>query len=171
MICNLCGSNAATIHLTEIVKNQMVEIHLCEACSEEKGTAFSTHFQMADLLAGLTEPDLAAGEKSRKPEKLVCASCGMTYEGFTKCGRLGCGECYTAFAKQLLPLIKRVQRSAQHLGKQPAKISPETRSRYDLKLLQERLRKSVQKEDFESAASIRDQIKAIQEKSKKPKKG
>jgi protein arginine kinase activator len=169
MICNVCGTNPATIHLTEIINSQMLEIHLCETCAEEKGTDFKTHFNVADLLAGLSEA--AASESIEvKAEKLVCAECGLGYEEFTKNGRLGCAACYEAFSKYLTPLIKRVQRSSQHVGKRPLRIAPEAEARHDLKILQEKLKKCIAKEDFEEAAQVRDQIKTLQEKPKKAKK-
>ncbi len=171
MICNLCGAQEATIHLTEIINDQMAEIHLCEACAQEKGTDFKTHFNVGDLLAGLTE----IGTKPLKtPEKRLagkCPDCGLTYEEFGKTGRLGCQHCYEAFAKLLLPLIKRVQRSTTHTGKKPGKLAPAGGAPVsDLKVLQDRLRKSVQMEEFEEAAQIRDEIKQLEDKFKKGKK-
>lgn len=169
MICNICGTQEATIHLTEIVNNQMVEIHLCESCSQEKGTDFKTHFNFGDLLASLTDPAKVqpVGEKKIQTR---CPGCGLTYEKFAKTGRLGCETCYSAFGKMIVPLIKRVQRSTEHIGKKPTRISRDIRSTHDLRLLQDRLRKSVQEEEFEEAARLRDQIKEIQDKIKKEKR-
>lgn len=169
MTCNICGAHEATIHLTEIVNNQMVEIHLCETCAQEKGTDFKTHFNFGDLLSGLTEigKPLKAGEKKPAPR---CPECGLTYEEFGKSGRLGCSTCYGAFAKVLVPLIKRVQRATHHVGKKPSKISREVRSVHDLRLLQDRLRKSIQSESFEESAKLRDEIKQMEDKIKKGKK-
>ncbi len=169
MTCNICGTNEATIHLTEIVDNQIIEIHLCETCAQEKGTDFKTHFSFGDLLAGLA--DFEKGTKiSRKAETEQCAECGLTYSDFSKAGRLGCAGCYTSFVKILSPLIRRVQRSAHHLGKRPQKASKETGGSQDLRLLQDRLRKCIQQEEFEEAAHIRDEIKQIQEKTRRKKK-
>ena len=183
MICNICGAQEATIHLTEIINYQMMEVHLCEICAKEKGTDFKTHFNLSDLLTGLTE----IGKPSKLGEKKLvgkCPTCGMTYDEFGKSGRLGCADCYQAFAKMLSVLIKRVQRSSQHTGKRPSKIpQPQVREKEkvkekekepspanDLKLLQERLRKSIQNEAFEEAAKIRDEIKQLEEKTKKTRK-
>ena len=168
MICNICGGQEATIHLTEIVSNQMVEIHLCETCAQEKGTNFKTHFAVGDLLGGLA--DLQQWTKSGKELSGKCDSCGLTYEDFGKNGRLGCAQCYQSFSKVLLPLIKRIQRSTTHVGKRPGKIANSAEFVHDLKVLQERLRKTVQMEEFENAATIRDEIRKIEEKSKKGKK-
>ena len=35
--CQNCQKNPATLHLTEIQDNRMTELHLCQACAEEKG--------------------------------------------------------------------------------------------------------------------------------------
>ena len=169
MNCNVCGVNEAAIHLTEIVNNQMVEVHLCEACAQEKGTDFKTHFNLGDLLMGLSSLDQPA-RSSDKQHTQVCASCDMSYEEFGKSGRLGCSDCYNAFSKMLLPLIQRVQRATHHLGKKPSKISRSVRTTYDLRLLQDRLRKSVDMEEYEKAAKLRDEIKRMEDKLKKVKK-
>lgn len=166
MTCNICGANEATIHLTEIVNNQMIEIHLCENCAQEKGTDFKTHFNFGDLLAGLS--DFEKAEATGKPEAVLrCSECGLSFEEFTKSGRLGCSHCYVSLSKLLLPLVKRVQRSIHHVGKKPSKISMDVRSAHDLRLLQERLRKCIQSEEFEEAAQLRDEIKQVQEQGQK----
>ena len=172
MMCNICGVNDATIHLTEIVNSQMMEVHLCESCAQEKGTEFKTHFQLGDLLAGFAEPEVkhpAAQATSEKKLAGRCAKCKMTYDEFGKTGRLGCSHCYESFSKMLIPLIRRVQRSTQHTGKRPVNGPKPSRTSTDLKLLQEKLRKSVQAEDFEQAARLRDEIRRFEENVKKAK--
>lgn len=170
MICNVCGTNEATIHLTEIVNDQMVEIHLCEPCAQEKGTEFKTHFNVSDLLSGLTDlvKEFSADEKILTK----CPNCGLSYEEFGRTGRLGCAECYESFSRLLLPLIKRVQHSTQHVGKRPSRLAPPVArtGQQDLRELHNRLAKHIHDEEFEEAARIRDQIKQLEEKLKKGKR-
>ena len=168
MICNVCGQNEATIHLTEILNDQMVEVHLCEACAEQKGSDFKTHFDFNKLLASLS--DLGSSLKTQRAGSLVCESCGMTYEDFGRTGRLGCEECYQAFQKALIPLLKRIQRGAQHIGKVPSKVEGDMREKLELRELREQLQKSISIESFEEAAKIRDQIQDFENKMKKTKK-
>lgn len=168
MTCNVCGTNEATIHLTEIVNEQMIEIHLCESCAQEKGTEFKAHFNVGDLLSGLT--DLAAEMTSAGKTVIKCSNCGLTYEEFGKTGRLGCAECYESFAKLLMPLIKRVQHATQHVGRRPSRLAAPMRLTHDLKELQNRLQKSIEHEAFEEAARLRDQIKQLEDKLKRGKK-
>lgn len=169
MTCNLCGVHEATIHLTEIVNNQMVEVHLCESCAQEKGTDFKTHFNFGDLFAGLSDMEkvLKGGERRLAGR---CSQCGLTYEDFGKTGRLGCSGCYESFNKLLMPMVKRIQRSTQHIGKRPSRLPVSERASTDLRKLQDRLRKSIQMEAFEEAARIRDEIEHLQEKMRKSRK-
>ncbi|OQA56687.1 MAG: UvrB/uvrC motif protein [Candidatus Omnitrophica bacterium ADurb.Bin277] len=166
MICNICGAREASIHLTEIVNGQMAEVHICEQCAEEKGTDFKTYFNFGDILTGFTGIEKLP-EKPGKKTVLLCKNCGMTYEDFSKQGRLGCAQCYTAFQKPLETVIRQVQRSGCHAGKKPSRISKDVCSAHDLRQLQERLRKCIQSEAFEEAARVRDEIKQIEEKSGK----
>lgn len=169
MICNICGTKEATIHLTEITNGQMIEVHICESCAEEKGTEFKTYFNFGDLLANVPGlEDLM--EPSGKKTPLVCKTCGMSYEEFGKNGRLGCADCYDVFRKPLAAVIKQVQRAGYHVGKKPSKITKSVRNVHDLRQLQERLRKSVEAEAFEDAAQLRDEIKQMEDKLKKGKK-
>ena len=87
MVCNVCGQSEATIHLTEILNNQMMEVHLCESCAEQKGVDFKSHFDFNKLLASLA--DLGAELKPEAAGKLVCKDCGVSYEEFGRTGRLG----------------------------------------------------------------------------------
>ena len=166
MVCNICGKNQATVHLTEIIDDQITELHLCEECAQKKGAQMESHFGLSDLLAGLA--DLGTQfNKTKTDIKLKCPKCGLTYEDFKKVGRLGCGECYTAFKEALVPLLKRIHGSTQHCGKSPKKIARIVKARNELEVLKEKLQKSIQKEDFEEAAKLRDKIREIEKKSNK----
>ena len=128
MLCDICGKNPATVHLTEIVDENMTELHLCEECAQKKGAQMETHFGLADLLAGLA--DLGGQFTTTKKEtKTKCPRCGLTYEDFKKIGRLGCGECYSAFKEILLPLLKRIHGSTQHRSEE-RRVGKECRSRW-----------------------------------------
>lgn len=165
MVCNACGQNEATIHLTEIMNNQIMEVHLCESCAEQKGSDFKTHFDFNKLLASLSDIGLAG--RTETGEQLACKSCSMSYEEFGRTGRLGCADCYRAFELVLTPLLKRVQRDLHHVGKVPAKATGEIKWSVELRDLHEQLKRSVEAETFEEAAKIRDRIHQLEERIKK----
>jgi protein arginine kinase activator len=165
MLCDICGKNEATVHLTEIINNEVTKLHLCEECAKEKASEMEEHFGLAELLAGLADfgTQVEPGEMTR----LKCQNCGFTYMDFKKIGRLGCGDCYDAFKKNLTPLLKRIHGSDQHYGKAPAKAQKAVKVRDDIQDLKNRLQKSVELEEFEEAARLRDQIKELEKKAHK----
>ena len=163
MQCDICGKNSATVHLTEIIDDQMSELHLCEECARQKSVQMEQQFGLSDLLAGLAEFDKPT-VKEKEPIALKCSSCGLSYSDFKKIGRLGCGECYTAFKKYLGPLLKRIHGSNMHLGKSPLKVTKVLKKRIDLQDLRNKLQKAIEAEEFEEAAHIRDQIKELEKK-------
>lgn len=165
MTCDICGQNQATVHFTEIVNDQMTELHLCEECAKEKGAQMEQHFDISDLLAGLA--DFGAPQQPTVEEKsLKCPKCGLTYNDFKKIGRLGCEDCYMTFKKNLAPLLKRIHGSSQHYGKGPLKAAKDIKSRDELSEIRGKLQKAIAMEDFEEAARLRDKIKEL-EKGKK----
>ena len=168
MFCDICNKDQATVHLTEIIDDKMTELHLCEECAQKKGAHMESHFGLSDLLAGLA--DLGSQfTKTKKEIKIKCPRCGLTYEDFKKIGRLGCGECYSAFKEALLPLLKRIHGSTQHYGKSPKKMTKLVKAKSELQTLKERLQKAIQAEEFEEAANLRDMIREAEKKDKNTK--
>ena len=158
MLCDICAKNPATVHLTEIVDEQMNELHLCEECARTKSLAMEQQFGLSDLLAGMADFDKPAKETGIIAS-IKCPNCGLSYADFKKIGRLGCGECYSAFSKYLGPLLKRIHGSTQHTGKSPLKVTKGLKKKIDLQELRNRLQKAIEAEAFEEAAKLRDQIK------------
>lgn len=174
MNCNVCGKTEASIHLTEIVNNNMAEVHLCERCAQEKGSELGHQFSFSDLLAGLADFSPLMLSQAEAGQK--CSSCGKSVADLGKSGRLGCPDCYKDLQKALLPLIKRVQRATQHVGKKPAAMAPKMKRQFALRDLQDKLRKYIQDEKYEEAAAVRDEIKKLEmgklrAQDKKPESG
>lgn len=163
MVCDICGKREATVHLTEIINDQMTKLHLCEECAKKKGAEMEEHFGLADLLAGLA--DVGTPVQTAEEKKIKCPSCGLTYSDFKKIGKLGCGQCYETFKSYLVPLFKRIHGSDMHLGKIPHKKKKTPRlKKVDVEELKRRLRRAVELEEFEEAAKLRDEIKRYDRK-------
>ena len=151
--------------MTEIVDDQMSEMHLCEECARQKSVQMEQQFGLADLLAGLA--DFGKSTKEEVSESIKCGNCGMSYDEFRKFGRLGCSQCYESFKMHLGTLLKKVHGSNHHLGKSPTKIPPGTKKKIeDLQELKLQLEKAIQMEDFERAAEIRDRIRYLESQDK-----
>ncbi len=164
MLCDICGKNEATVHLTEIVNEKVSKLHLCEECAKEKGVEMEEHFGLSDLLAGLA--DLGANVEPELMDTVKCPFCKFTYNDFKKMGRLGCSECYEAFKAQLAPLLKRIHGSDRHIGKVPITLGKTIRDTRNLQELKIKMEKAIQAEQFEEAASLRDQIRELEKRAK-----
>jgi len=167
MLCSICGKKKATVHLTEIVDEQMSEMHLCEDCAQAKSAQMEQQFGLADLLAGLS--DFGKQVRDEHPQKIECPNCGLSYEDFKKFGRLGCSECFKAFQEQLGLLLKKIHGSNRHVGKAPGAVAAGGQAtvevqddRSNLQRLKERLQRAILAEDFERAAQLRDQIRQLE---------
>ncbi len=164
MLCQDCHKNEATVHLTQIINNKKVELNLCKSCAEKRG--FHSPFEkmpfpLAQFLTGMLKEK---GEITRNGlQTLKCPNCGMTFTEFSKMGRLGCGSCYTAFRTQLKDLLRKVHGSNEHRGKTPSTTVKELKPIREERKLKEQLRQAIEKEDFETAAIIRDKLKELME--------
>jgi len=162
MLCCVCKEKEAKVHLTQIVGDKMQKVDLCEGCAAQKGVNDPAGFSLADLLLGLgasQEMEQAAGGSEVK-----CPACGFTQADFKKAGRLGCAECYKTFQEGLEGLLKTMHKGTRHRGKVPAALRETQDLTERLKSLQKKLDKAVAEEDFEQAASCRDEIKTTKDR-------
>jgi protein arginine kinase activator len=182
MICESCKQEEATILLTKISADNKRALHLCPSCATK--AAHSNQSEEVALAApekvpeqeppAAKSPNPVAGHlpKTEKVSDKPCSGCGMTYRQFRKNGRLGCVDCYDAFAAELRRLMKRIHGAQTHTGKRPAEpsqvvtdapiaaaIEPEVAVKEDdLHQLRADLERAVRDEAYEQAAALRDQI-------------
>lgn len=162
MLCEQCGENEAIIHLTQIVDNQMGTFHLCEKCAADKGldpTPGMDNLPLTDFLAQMAQPEAQALTQQR-PE---CEFCGLTLKDFKKTGRLGCSHCYVTFEEHLRGLFRQLHGGTQHVGKVYLPPDPTEAERVEqIHRLRRKLEAAIEREEFEHAAQIRDQIHALE---------
>ena len=136
----------------------MQKVNLCDACSKEKGVQDPTGFALADLLLGIG----AAEEIEKGAPTQKCPVCGFTQADFKKTGRLGCSTCYVTFSEGLSTLLKAMHKGTEHLGKVPQRAHRAVELNDRMRNLNESLQKAVAEENYETAASLRDQIKELE---------
>ena len=92
-----------------------------------------------------------------------CSFCGGTLRDFRASGRLGCAHCYEAFEKSMRELLRRVHGNSRHVGRryEPPNASEMERAG-TVAELRERLRRAIDGEQFELAATLRDQLKGLE---------
>ena len=136
----------------------MQKVNLCDACSKEKGVQDPTGFALADLLLGIG----AAEEIEKGAPTQKCPVCGFTQADFKKTGRLGCSTCYVTFSEGLGTLLKAMHKGTEHVGKVPQRAHRVAELSDQMRSLNESLQKAVAEENYETAASLRDQIKQLE---------
>ncbi|MHB8522544.1 MAG: UvrB/UvrC motif-containing protein [Limisphaerales bacterium] len=162
MVCDICKQNEAKVHLSNIVDSKVQKIDLCEACAKAKGVDDPASYSLANILLGLgVAPETA--DPAAVDSGLRCPVCGFTQADFKKVGRLGCAECYTTFVEPLRGLLKSMHKGSRHVGKVPQAFRQSQDVTDKLKALQKKIEKAVATEDFELAATLRDEIKQIKE--------
>jgi protein arginine kinase activator len=189
MQCELCHQREAVIHLTQVINGDVRKLHLCDACARESGVDVNNP-SLTELLLGFG--DAAARAESKRNR--VCPVCHLRESDFKKNGRLGCPSCYDAFEEELAPMIRAMHRQPRHIGKAPrgrtraggpapampptlpapppppkATPPPPPMGPEDVIRMQRALDAAVEREDYEEAARLRDEIRARQ--SRKPEAG
>ena len=149
--------------LTQIVNGQVSELALCEACARAKGLfdpqslTFAEKFFPEEFKNRLDKlvRELTAGESSviKAPAGRnilsSCPVCGFKIDDYRRTGHLGCPDCYSVFARELAPAAVAVEEDSD----EPAAI---TRAR-----LEKELQQAIACEDYERAATLRDQINTL----------
>lgn len=164
--------------LTQIVKNEVTELTLCERCAKERGffdpqtLTFAEKFfpsmiqeKVADLIHQLSGPQKKTSPASSAGDMLSrCPVCDFKIEDYYKTERMGCPHCYKVFAEDFTPELKKALSLSpagdaegttddSGAGKAAAPVS-----RRDLEL---ELKKAVAQENYELAARLRDRIKTL----------
>lgn len=142
----------------------MQKVNLCDACSKEKGVQDPTGFALADLLLGIG----AAEEIEKGGPTKKCPVCGFTHADFKKTGRLGCSSCYETFGDGLGSLLKAMHKGTEHVGKIPERAQRALKLSDRMRTLNENLQKAVAEENYETAASLRDEIKKLEDELATP---
>lgn len=142
--------------------------------------------QMLGSVLGLptAEPQSLSASPSLVVELPKCVGCGMTTVDIEKAGRFGCENCYSSFTKEIDIMLRRIHKAITHYGKVPQawkarQASKQTAEKFTavdrgvatvkkhvaisvenkIELLEAKMNKHVEKEEYEKAAILRDVIK------------
>jgi protein arginine kinase activator len=96
----------------------------------------------------------------------------MSFAEISKTGRVGCGNCYKIFGKELMPTLVRIHGRSTHVGKGVQTVdgitdkAPNSQETAENKVdtLKKELQKAIETEEYEKAAELRDQIRRAEGK-------
>lgn len=154
MKCEHCSKVTATIHLTQVMDGEVHKHHLCEACAHALGF---------DVEQPTTITDFLLNSESESPPQEhggpVCPICRTTRSRLKNKGRVGCATCYETFLDDLKPLVQAMHHGDLHVGKIPGSKTGRELLEPRVQRLTESLREAVEREAFEEAARLRDEIR------------
>ena len=77
---------------------------------------------------------------------------------------MGCPDCYSTFADILDPYMQKIHGATRHIGAAPA--APEQPKADPVEALRTQLKEAIEKEEYEQAARLRDEIRRIEGEQK-----
>lgn len=150
--CSECKKPVVVIY-TEIVGKMIYRVAMCADCPLLKQKLYGS------ILAATKGPEGIA-------QGLCCGICGTTADEVKMGAPLGCSGCYEVFENILVQELTGQERIKQpspiHLGRLPGQAS-EVNPALKLLALHQALHDTLSREDYEQAAWLRDQIKALTE--------
>ena len=158
MMCDNCGKNPATTHLKTVVNGVVLENHLCSYCAASQGYGNIGKLSLTNMLASMFGESISSG----KPISKRCECCGASFSDIAQGGRVGCSECYNTFRQELMPSLNRLHGKAVHIGNAPYEQKPEETVQDKIKKLKAQLSDAIKAEEFENAAKLRDEIRALE---------
>ncbi len=159
MICEKCGKQPATTHITRIVGGHRAEQHLCAACAKKQGLDALGGFELSGIWNSLfAEPSVR-----EQADAVTCPVCGNSLGDIVRSGRVGCPSCYITFYDRLLPSVQRIHGKAQHAGKLPGVAGERARLMAKLEELKQELRDKINAQEYEECAALRDRIRELEE--------
>ncbi|MDA8346630.1 MAG: UvrB/UvrC motif-containing protein [Thermaerobacter sp.] len=161
MTCQECGLRPASVHLTKVVNGHVEQTHLCGTCAQQKGE-FQFFTDPASLLQNLLANFVGQEQVAEPKTEVRCSSCGFRFSEFRETGRLGCPACYTQFRSELEPMLRRLHGTTDHRGKLPTRRGQAFERTRRIQALRDRLQQAVQREEYETAAKLRDELKAAE---------
>ena len=171
MLCERCKKNNASFFYNETVNGKTTSFALCQECArelEKEGKiSFSHHAHdpfshfadVDDLFSGFFgSPKKAAVPANEKR----CTLCASSFPEIVKNGKVGCAKCYEVFADELERTIRSIHGNVKHIPRATPEQKEENEKKAKISELKNELKTAIEKEEFERAAALRDEIKKLE---------
>ena len=160
MLCDGCKQKEANIVLHMMTNGQVATRSLCADCAQKAHTemtkAFATMGMQIEGLQGMVE---RTQEERDSIPRMMCSNCRTAYTEIGYYTIFGCPRCYSAFHQQVVDYLTSLRPVEQAEipvpDAMPALPVPTAEE------LSARLDEALRAEDYEQAAALRDQLKAM----------
>lgn len=163
MRCERCPDKNAAVRVLDVrtgADGRTVAISAwCISCARAAGIPVPlapSHPAVLQMLAKAILPPeqaAAAGGGGAAGEDQACPDCGWTLRDLRQTSRFGCPNDYDVFGKHVTELLDRLQGHVRHCD--PSEES-------ELDRLAAEMREAVDKEQYETAARLRDRIRELE---------
>jgi protein arginine kinase activator len=140
-------------------------VHLCEDHARTYLTQ-PEELDKPDSIASVLSHNMQVGQTAEELARLdqrACPVCGITFFEFRHQGKFGCPHDYVCFEEELEPVIVNIHGETTHTGKRPRRCSVGVDRKTDLIRLRREMKDAVEKEDYERAVRLRDEIREIEQ--------
>jgi protein arginine kinase activator len=173
MQCERCNKKKATVFYRESLNGRVKSLRLCGDCADYLERAGELEDMSIPLLGFRCAPWGTEEGIGNLPFRRICAQpthgtvkkcplCGALFGEIAEAGLLGCPNCYTAFSEELNHVIRSTHGPLAHRGR----ISAGQRARMErtarLESLRRKLADAVAAEEYEAAATLRDEIRRLE---------
>lgn len=153
--CSAC-KKPITVHYVKIEKKEPICCGMCADCPQLK-QKFSENSSINAVLY--------------KEKEIACGCCHTTWKEVKEKKCVGCEACYVIFDEIICEEWKKIKgieglkrkSTPLHVGRRPGDLT-EIKDSIKLLALNEALSETLKNENYEQAALIRDQIRALTEK-------
>ena len=163
MKCENCNHNDASFFYEENVNGKQKRMALCAECAAKLGLTASAPTSPFGVLSGnLFDGFFGFTPSTVQKTGKLCPGCGATWREIRASGKVGCPKCYEVFKTEFEPMLHQLHGGAAHTGRAPACHDARREKSARLSELREQLARAIQEEKFESAATLRDEIRALE---------
>ncbi len=161
MLCQNCHKNLASTRYAEVVDGKVSDVHLCQDCLAAHEESVSTGFEFSSPSPFVNRKKADLGEVKRESRQM-CRACSTSLKNIMDTGEVGCSVCYDTFPAELESFLEGIQVGLNHRGKVPRLDDARVRVRAELQSKRALLKTALGMENYEEAATLRDEIRALE---------
>ena len=166
MKCEHCKQNQATCFYQINTNGTVRSYSLCADCAAKlqlEGFDATSPFgtfetEVNNLFSGL----FASPTKSTPKVDKSCPGCGARWRELATEGKVFCSQCYNTFREELEPTIRSLHGNTAHTGHAPLQTREMREKDARLAALKQEMSVAIAEENFEKAAILRDEIRALE---------
>jgi protein arginine kinase activator len=162
MLCERCHKRLATLRYSEVIDGKAIVRNICQNCLNEIQGNASTGFEMSGAAPTPRHDLFQRMATDRLARHIVCSGCGLELADALHRGVLGCPVCYDSFTDHLPNVLRGIQPGLRHRGKTPSRDASREQLHMQLQTKRALLRSALKTENYEDAAKLRDEIKALE---------